>query len=149
MSVVGGKARGRDQCVPIGPGHHDCGHLAVAGDHGHQAIVQFAFACDHRIVAEIAEQIVHPAAEQEVGIEHARRLFVGDRKRTQQTAFASCTVPRQASQPPPASTSSGSRTDATTSPRIAHGARVLPLLSLIPGVVPSEAAIELPQRLMS
>ena len=50
-------------------------------------------------------------------------------------AFASRTVPRQASQPPPANTSNGSRTDATTSPHKAHGAPALPLLSLIPDAV--------------
>ena len=71
--------------MPVRAGHHDRGHLAVAGDHGHQAIVQLAFACDHRIIAQIAEQIVHPSAEQDVGVEHARRLFVGDRKRALQT----------------------------------------------------------------
>ena len=84
-AMIRRKARGCDQRASVRAGHQDRGHLAVAGDHCGKPIVQLAFTRDHRIVVEIAEQVVHPAAEQDMGVEHARRLLFGDRERTRQT----------------------------------------------------------------
>ena len=113
-------------------GHHDRGHLAVAGDHRGEPIVQFAFARDHRIVVEIAEQVVHPPPSRTWVSNTRVACSCGDCERAQQDCRAPREwSPRQASQPPPANTSNGSRTDATTRPRKAHGAPALPLLSLI------------------
>ena len=99
--------------------------------------MQLALARDDRIVAQIAEQVIHPGAQQDVRVEHAARVLVGDRKVAQQGFVR---VPEGAAPGQPAAatnTSSGSTTDATTKPRNAHGAPLLPLASLIPDAVSS------------
>ena len=149
-AMIRRKARGCDQRASVRAGHQDRGHLAVAGDHCGEPIVQLAFARDHRIVVEIAEQVVHPAAEQDMGVEHARRLLLGDRERAQQTwrsPPARCHArPASRHRRTPAAAAEPTRPPAPTRPtghRLCRCSRSSPMPS------PPKSPIELPRRLMS